>query len=151
MQSPENLPYGRQTDPTAFMLSKMVLLLNDPGEMGLVPAYNDIVSAETDGVLGEENSTNRGAELLFKIVGDTYRWTGDTDLDGLREACDHFGNPLILLSPAIERDIIIEKNGTKMEVSLPPYYGRGVYINSVALNSWFKEENEEYEAIKEAG
>ena len=86
---------------------------------------------------GPENKTNRGAEYLYFISREgMIMWESDTDHDGLQEAADAWGDPLIVLWDEFTEDRIVNRHGTEAAQTVPPYYGHGIYINSVMLNTW---------------
>lgn len=87
----------------------------------------------------QANSTNRGAEILWKMSPSPSRKPSDTDGDGLPELCDFWGEPLILLFDGSPEDRVITARGFVMSIEPPPYVdlARGVcYINCISFHAW---------------
>ena len=86
---------------------------------------------------GPENTTNRGAEYLHFLAREgLVLWVSDTDNDGLPEAADAWGDPLIVLWDGFTEDTTVNRHGTMGQRTVPPYYGGGFYINSSMLDTW---------------
>ena len=112
-------------------ISSLVLEYNDPVN---TPAERYQTLLEGDPKLVTDNSTNRGAEILYQL-GTRGTSQADADSDGRLEACDQWGTPLVFLTEDHPTDIIVTAT-TRQSVSVPPYYGRGFYVSSVLLHSW---------------
>ena len=91
---------------------------------------------------------NVGAEILFEMLQGS-RWKNDTDGDGLPEACDQWGEPLIFLSRDIESDVIILSGGLRQEVTAPPNVSLGFYVSSLRLHCWCSEDQAVIERVGE--
>jgi hypothetical protein len=124
---------------TEAVVSRLTRDFYSPEAADTPAAYSTLVSVNP--ALVQKNETNRGAEILFKLPGP-HPWSADTDGDGLPEACDAYGVPLIFFTSDFDTDVIVYPGGVRQRVYAPPYFTRGYYINSVRSHVWRAEDQE---------
>ena len=143
----DSVASGQKLYDTRAVISHYLRELYGPGPAGLERAYAQLVSENPS--LLRENQTNRGAEILFRLFGQS-TWYADTDGDGLPEACDAFGTPLLFFTSDFASDLIVFPDGGRQRVYAPPYFTSGFYINSIRCHSWRTEEQEALEEARRA-
>jgi hypothetical protein len=129
---------------TFGMVNRLLMDFNGPPDAGFRPLLRKF-SGEHAAFFAPSNSMNRGAEILY-AMGAAGLWVSDTDSDGRPEACDEFGNPLILLGPECAGDIVIDRDGHRWDVFAPPCCKSGYYVNSLLFHVWSASQQEAFEA-----
>lgn len=82
-----------------------------------------------------ESNVNRGAECLWAIFGDRWKWSSDCDDDGIQEACDPDGAPMLFFAPDILNDRIMVDSRART-VHPPPYFSPGFMIIPFSAHCW---------------
>jgi hypothetical protein len=136
--------------PTAGLVSRYLRDFNVPKGKGYRRLYEQF-RGERWAEFFEHNEYNRGAEMLYAVLGGHHPWTTDTDGDGRPEASDERGDPLIFLTHDLPSDTVFFRRdgetGQKV-VDLPPYFGDGVYINLQSFHAWRHADHEELSHVR---
>lgn len=93
--------------------------------------------------------TNSGAELMHACY-PVSPWTSDTDSDGLIEASDDRGNPLIFLPPTCSRDVVVASDGQHHAIASPPYRRSHSYL-IIRLDDYCWFDDEQYSTLAAGG
>ena len=130
--------YNQQFNNTRSVIGRLVLDWHEPSGI-LSGMLDDLLAREPE--LVHANSTNRGAEILWRILPRPSQGPSDTDKDGRPERRDFSGDPLIFLFNGCPQDTIVFENGAEMPIEAPPYVdlrqGR-FYINAIAFHTWYQ-------------
>jgi len=136
-----------ETVQERLAFSKEIRMLNHPQD------YAARLTAGLPDTYTSANETNKGAEILWRWYNDgegqALSKFSDTDGDQLPESVDARGMPVIFLTDEIRQDVIITPSGDSIRVALPPYFGSGVYVNSLAYRTWFWGDEEAIRAFWE--
>lgn len=120
----------------AQTINGLILHLNLPYKQGRRTFLQEQLTEFS--ATSDRGVTNRGAEMIMRLVQKSDVYTGDNDGDGVIEALDRNANPLIVLGPGIERDELIMSDGSRVRVSLPPYAkDDGYYVTTYDGYFWY--------------
>lgn len=119
-------------------VSRVTRDLNLPYENGYATRIHEL--RRSDARFGAKNNTNRGAELLYATLGH-FPWSSDTDADGILEASDRCGNPLVLLDREEDIDMIESSSGERVRVNAAPWLNGGFYVAPLDSYMWLDQDS----------
>lgn len=136
----------RKRSESTRYVSRLLRNFYYPPETGYAALYARFMSTLPN-VL-ESNTTNIGAEVLYRMFGQSY-WSSDTDADGLREVADALGDPVVFLTTEFPEDSVVDGLGYARSVARPPYCHGKFYLAVLSCHPWLPEDARAMDAWEE--